>query len=72
MKKICNECGNIMEENFDFCPYCSQPISDRAKMLEKQKAINAQLVLIASLMKEVSDTKTLKILNEYAKKLAQK
>lgn len=72
MKKICNECDNILEENFDFCPYCSEPISDRAKMLEKQKAINAQLVLIASLMKEVSDTKTLKLLNEYAKKLAQK
>ena len=72
MKKNCEECGNVVGENFDFCPFCSNPLSDRAKMLEQQKMINAQLVLIAQLVKEIEDPKTLCVLTSIAKKLCEK
>lgn len=72
MKKFCKECGNLIEENFEFCPFCGEAITEKAEKLEEQKSINANLILIANLMDKIEDRKTLKILNEFATKLAQK
>lgn len=69
MKKVCEECKSDVENGFEFCPVCSAPLTETAKKLEEQKAINAQLVLVAKLMHEIDDEKTLKLLNEIAKKL---
>lgn len=72
MEKICTECSQKVEENFNFCPHCGLALSEMAKKLDQQKTINAQLVLIASLMNETSDVKTLNLLKEWATKLARK
>lgn len=72
MKKFCKECNNAIEENFEFCPYCGEAISEKAQKLEEQKSINANLILIANLMDKIEDRKTLKILNEFATKMAQR
>ncbi len=72
MKKFCEECKNEINENFDFCPYCSLPQTETAKMLEEQKMINAQLVLIAGLVREIEDPKSLYILSNLAKKLSKR
>lgn len=72
MKKFCTKCSHGLDENFHFCPYCGEAISEMAKKLDEQKEINAQLVLISSLMSEISDLKTLNILKEYATKIAFK
>ena len=72
MKKFCEVCNNELNENFDFCPFCGEAISEKAKELENQKIINAELVLIANLIKTTTDKKTLELLNKIAKTLAQK
>ena len=72
MKKFCKECNYAIEENFEFCPFCGEPITELAQKLEEQKSINANLVFIANLMDKIEDKNTLKILNDYATKLAQK
>ncbi len=72
MKKFCEVCKSELNENFDFCPFCGEAISKKAKELENQKLINAELVLIANLIKTTTDKKTLELLNKIAKTLAQK
>ncbi len=69
MEKICDNCRNLVEEDFEFCPYCSNPLTDKAKELEDKKAINAQLVMLATLIKEVDDPKVLLALDKYIKLL---
>lgn len=70
MKKFCEECKSQIDDNFDFCPFCGKAISLKAQKLENQKMINANLVLIAKLIDETNDIKTLEILNKLAKKLS--
>jgi len=72
MKKFCKECGCAIEENFEFCPFCGEAISEKAKKLEEQKSVNANLILIANLMDKIEDRKTLKVLNEIVTKLTQR
>lgn len=71
MDCICENCNKKIDKNFDFCPFCSNPISEKAKELDEQKAINAQLVLLANLVKNVEDPDTLLILENYIKMLNQ-
>jgi len=71
MQKNCENCEKLVEENFDFCPYCSAPLTEQAKKLEETKAINAQLIMLATLIKETSDPKTLLILDKYVKLLSK-
>lgn len=71
MEKICDNCKNLLEKDFEFCPYCSNPITLGAKRLEEKKAVNAQLVLLFTMLKEANDEKTLKILDKYIKLLSK-
>lgn len=72
MEKLCDNCNNLLEEDFEFCPYCSNPISDKAKKLENDKTINAQLVILATLLREVDDPKTLFSIDKLIKALSKK
>lgn len=72
MDKFCDNCNNLLEEDFEFCPYCSNPISDKAKKLENDKTINAQLVILATLLREVDDPKTLFSIDKLIKALSKK
>lgn len=69
--KICENCNNILDSGFDFCPYCSAPITEKAEKLESQKAVNAQLVMLANLIREISDEKTLRILEKYIRTISK-
>ena len=71
MEKICDNCKNLLEKDFEFCPYCCNPITMDAKKLEEKKAVNAQLVLLLTMLKEANDEKTLKILDKYIKLLSK-
>ena len=70
--KTCENCNNLLENNFEFCPYCSNPISDKAKLLENDKAINAQLIMLASLVREIDDPKALYTIDKMIKALSKK
>lgn len=70
--KTCDNCNNFLENSFEFCPYCSNPISDRAKKLENDKSINAQLIILANLIKNVDDPKTLYEIDKLIKALSKK
>lgn len=69
MENYCVNCKNLLEEDFEFCPYCSTPTTKKAEELDKKKSINAQLELLINLLKEVDDEKTLKIINKYIRAL---
>ena len=69
MEKFCENCNNLVEKDFEFCPFCSNPLTDKAKELEEKKSVNAQLILIATLIKETNDPETLLLLNKYVKLL---
>lgn len=72
MDKFCENCNNLLENDFEFCPYCSNPISDKAKKLENDKTINAQLIILATLLREVDDPKTLYTIDKLIKALSKK
>ena len=72
MDKFCENCNNLLENDFEFCPYCSTPICEKAKKLENDKTINAQLIILASLLREVDDPKTLYTIDKLIKALSKK
>lgn len=72
MSKFCENCENIVNETFEFCPFCSSPLTEKAKKLENDKAINAQLVILASLIREIDDPKALYAIDNLIKKLSTK
>lgn len=71
MEKVCDNCKNLLEKDFEFCPYCSNPITEKAKELDEKRIVNAELVLLLTMLKEANDEKTLKILNKYIKLLSK-
>lgn len=68
---ICENCNNEIKKGFNFCPICGAALTVSAEKLEKDKTINAQLVILANLIKEVDDTKTLYVIEKYIKKLSK-
>ena len=72
MEKICDNCNNLLENSFEFCPYCSNPISEKAKKLESDKTINAQLITLANLIREIDDPKALYAIDKMIKALSKK
>jgi len=70
--KTCENCNNVLENNFEFCPYCSTPISEKAKKLENDKTINAQLIMLANLIREIDDPKSLYTIDKMIKALSKK
>lgn len=65
------KCLNCKEEiyNYDFCPHCGTPISERAKNVEIQKNINIRLETLLKLTKLTDDKKTLEIIENIANQL---
>ena len=52
--------------------YCyKDPITKKAKELDEKRTINAELVLLLTMLKEANDEKTLKILEKYIKLLSK-
>lgn len=72
MDRICENCNKVLDNSFEFCPYCSNPLTESAKKLEETKEINSQLVLLVNLIKETKDPKTLLLLDKYVKMLKKK
>lgn len=70
--KLCNICNNLTNEDFEFCPYCGAPLTKKAEELENIKSVNAQLVVLANLIREIEDTKSLYIIDKYIKKISRK
>ena len=70
--KTCDNCNNILDASFEFCPYCSNPISDKAHKLEKDKTINAQLIMLATLIRNIDDPKALYEIDKMIKALSKK
>lgn len=70
--KTCDNCNNILEESFEFCPYCSNPISEKAIKLENDKSINAQLIILANLIRNIDDAKALYEIDKLIKALSKK
>ncbi len=62
---ICEFCHKEVEENFNFCPYCGEPVSELAKQIKAKQNINAQLKLVFSLLEKVNDEKTITLLQEF-------
>ncbi|MGN1222707.1 MAG: zinc-ribbon domain-containing protein [Christensenellales bacterium] len=66
----CSNCNQELENNFEFCPYCGEAISEIAKDLETERETNTKLALIVELVKEIKDEKSLKTLEKFVKKIA--
>lgn len=67
----CTFCEKELKEDFNFCPRCGEAISNSAKKLETTKTLNAQLLILATLVKELNDVESLKIVDKYIKNLSQ-
>ncbi|MBE5745800.1 MAG: hypothetical protein E7359_00725 [Clostridiales bacterium] len=69
--KTCKICNSLVVEDFEFCPYCGAPITKKAQQLENTKTVNSQLVLLASLIRNIEDTKSLYVIDKFIKKLSK-
>ncbi len=65
----CEFCHKEVTENFNFCPYCGEPLTDIAKQIKSKQNSNAQLKLIYTLLDRVSDEKTIKTLQEIVEEI---
>ena len=65
----CKECEKEILENYNFCPYCGSAISDVAKRLNKEKVDLIKVRLINEVCDQISDKKTLEILNKMTNSL---
>lgn len=70
--KTCQTCNNLISEEFEFCPYCGSPISKKALELENTKLVNSQLVMLANLIRNIEDSKSLYVIDKYIKMLSKK
>lgn len=70
--KTCQTCNNLLIEDFEFCPYCGSPISKKALELENTKLVNSQLVMLANLIRNIEDPKSLYVIDKYIKKLSKR
>ncbi len=66
----CPYCNLEIEDDFNFCPYCSEPLTEKGKQVEHNKEKKAQLKLVVALTKAVNDEATLKILDQLTNKLS--
>ena len=60
----CPTCSNYVEDNFHFCPYCGEALTDTAKEVVRKQSTIAQLRLINLLIEKVQDKKTLELLEK--------
>ncbi len=67
----CPFCNLEVEDEFNFCPYCSEPLTEKGKEVEHSKEKKAQLKLVTALARTISDEATLKILGQITDKLSK-
>ena len=57
----CPVCNKEIEQDFNVCPYCLEPLNNLAKDLFLQKEKSAQLKLLSALISQTNDERTLKL-----------
>ena len=67
----CKKCKNLIEKDFDFCPYCGVPASSRGIELDKARKLNAQLIALANLIKNIKNEESLYVIDKYIKSLTE-
>ncbi len=67
----CPFCNIEVEDEFNFCPYCSEPLTEKGRDVEHNKEKKAQLKLVAALTRTVEDETTLKLLGQITNKLSK-
>ena len=70
--KVCEFCHKEIEENYNFCPYCGEALSDLAVQIKEKQLINAQLKLVFNLLDKVTDEKTITLLQEFVEEAKKK
>lgn len=70
MEKIkCGKCEQILEENFNFCPKCGDPLTGVAENIKKEERRGAMLETVIALSNKIKDPASLTILNELLNKI---
>ena len=67
----CENCENLVEDKFHFCPYCGAPLTVGAKKLEDEKIVNGQLIALANLIRTIEDPKSLYQIDKLIRKLSK-
>ena len=60
----CPTCAKVLEAEFNFCPYCGEPLTELAKETVREQTKIAQLKLVSLLVDKVKDKDTLAILDK--------
>jgi|GEM_PF-6211669 len=60
----CPTCAKVLQNDFNFCPYCGEAISELAKETLREQTKVSQLKLINLLTDKVKDQKTLELLEK--------
>jgi len=72
-KSYCKKCFKPIENNYLFCPFCGEPVSEISKELKSRQDAVAQLQILTLLIDKVEDPKTLnlieKLINQYQERL---
>ena len=65
------KCKNCQAEiqDFNYCPVCGEPLTDKAVEVEKQKVLNIRLETLLKLTKTTDDEKTLLLIKELISKI---
>lgn len=70
-KSKCPFCEKEIESGFDFCPYCGEPLTEMAKELRDKSDSIVELEFASSLIGEVKDENTLKLLKKFVEKFSK-
>ena len=65
-ERKCSVCENEVKKEYNFCPYCGEPMNELAKEIQKRQATIAQLKLLGALIEKVQDKNTLELLQKLA------
>ena len=63
-EKKCPVCEKEINKEYNFCPYCGEPMTEVAKEIQKRQTTIAQLKLLGALIEKVQDKKTLELLEK--------
>lgn len=56
---MCKKCSNILNQDYNYCPYCSNPLTSDAILLEKKKLTNIRLETLLQLLTIIDDETSL-------------
>ena len=67
------KCLNCKQEvyNYDFCPHCSTPLTDKAKQIKIQENNNIRLETLLKVSTILEDEESLILIRELANKLSK-